>query len=183
MRKLLVVAVSLLSLFGSGFAYGQAAQISDEPILNPIGQAPDTDVVTQLVRNKRTLAVSGTAFGLNPNETYTIWWLVNLISDGGGTPLILNATGGLSNAKGELHFAAALQTGTYEEDDLIPRQVLVPGSLINPFLADVIFDVVAHGPPIPGEIPEQISRLESNCGAFPGGVCPLVARFLFFPEL
>ncbi len=165
MRKVIIALSALILSLGATATFGAAA----------VDRNPDVavgDVDAKLVRNNNVLSVSGTLYGLAPNETYTVWWITI-----DNTLLVLNATGGISNSAGELHFAAALPAGTYDGSGG-PRQVLVPGSLDDPHSALVIFDVISHGPPIPGRINEQISTIDGACDVF---ACDLVASFAFAP--
>jgi len=168
MKNVVLTALVLLFGMGAGSAFS-AAVIDSLPIVT------EGDVDAKLVRNQNVLSVEGTVFGLEPGDTHTVWWIVFE----GPVPLVLNATGGIANAAGELHFAAALPRGTYGPGETVPRQVLVPGSMENPFGATVVFDVIGHGPPIPGLIDDQISTIDGGCDE--NGGCTFEAQFIFGP--
>jgi hypothetical protein len=165
MKKFLIAATALMLYVSASSAFG-GASIQHIPIVN-FGNA-----AAKLVRNKNTLSVKGTVYDLQPGETYTVWWIV---LDGG--LLVLNATGGIANGAGELHFAASVQAGTYDGTN-DRRQVLAPGTLTNPSAAHVIFDVISHGPRIPGRVREQTSTIGGGCDVF---ACDLAASFEFAP--
>jgi hypothetical protein len=165
MRKLIVV-VSALMLYMSVASAFAGATIQHTPVVT-VGNA-----AAKLVRNKNGLSVSGTVYNLQPGETYTVWWIT--FSPG---ILVMNASGGIANGAGELHFAGSLNAGTYGFDNH-PRQVLAEGTLANPAEAFVIFDVISHGPRIPGRVREQTSTFGGGCDVF---ACDLVASFEFAP--
>jgi hypothetical protein len=52
--------------------------------------------------------VHGTVYGVEPGNAYTVWWIID-----GEVFILVTATGGIANAKGELSFAAALPTGVH----------------------------------------------------------------------
>ena len=166
MKNIFVGIISLILYMGASSAFG-GASIDSTPIV-----APGSNVTAQLVRNKNVMSISGTVYDLQPGDTYTVWWIV---IEGG--VLVINATGGIANGSGELHFGATLRAGTYDFMNR-PRQVLMEGALVDPYAATVIFDVISHGPAIPGLIHEQISTISGGC-AING--CSLAASFSFAP--
>lgn len=165
MKKLLLAATILVFYISASSAFA-GATIQHTPNVT-LGNA-----TAKLVRNKNGLSVSGTVYDLQPGETYTVWWIV---LDSG--VLVLNASGGIANSGGELHFAGSLRAGTYGVENH-PRQVLIPGTMTDPSSAIVIFDVISHGPRIPGRVREQTSTFEGGCDVFP---CAPVSSFEFAP--
>lgn len=133
-------------------------------------------ILVKLTRSENALTANGVIYGLNPHETYTIWWIVG---DEAGDLLVLNAAGGVADRFGALTFGTALQTGEYTTGDTTPRVVYLGGELTNTDTAYVQFDVLAHGPKIPGRVREQISTLDAGCE--PEEFCPTVAAFAFLP--
>ena len=169
MKKLTLV-LTALAIFASAAKAIAGADIQSAPDFVAYGS-----VEAKLIRNNNSLTVNGTVYGLNPGETYTVWWIV----DTGTELLVMNASGGIANQHGALSFGAALQTGTYETGDDTPRVVYLGGTLADTGSAAVIFDVLAHGPKIPGRVNEQISTLEAGCE--PAPFCPSATLFGFFP--
>jgi hypothetical protein len=163
MKKVLIAAIALMLYASAPSAFG-GATIQTIPIVE-VG-----NVTAKLVRNKNSLSISGTVYNLQPGETYTVWWIT---FDPG--ILVLNASGGIANGAGELHFAGSLMAGSYDFDNH-PRQVLAPGTLADPSTAFVIFDVVSHGPRIPGRVREQTSTIDGGCDVF---ACDIVASLIF----
>ena len=153
------VAAFKAGSFGSNARAGsQSTQVLTQ---NPGGLS---GVDARLVRTDNGISIRGTFHGLASHETYTLWWIV---PDDDPVPLVLNATGGISNSHGDLHFAAALPTGTYDGDPSESREVLQPGTLDDPRDATVIIHLIGHGAPVPGIIPNQIS--EFNPAGAPQG--------------
>ena len=171
MKKLIIALTAWTACMSIANASEGTVKQTEQDALFVVGL-----IEMELVRNNNTLAVSGEVSGLNPGETYTVWWLVG---DEGGDFLVLNASGGIADDAGVLGFGAALQTGTYVGGDTTPRVVFLGGELTNPKTAYVQFDVLAHGPKIPGRVKEQISTLDAGCE--PEQFCPGVAFIGFNP--
>ena len=132
-------------------------------------QNPGTcEVSATLVRTNNGISLHGSISGLNPTETYTLWWLIDDNPNGEFNPadasLIMNATGGITNQHGELNFAAGLNVGNYDENPTQGREVLLPGAFDDPRGAEVVVHFVGHGEPIPGQIPDQISKIANPTG-------------------
>jgi hypothetical protein len=169
MKKLTVILFAL-AITASAATANAGANVQSVPDFVPYGTVEAT-----LIRNNNSLTVDGTVYGLNPGETYTVWWVIETATE----TLIMNASGGIANRHGALSFGAALQTGSYEAGDDTPRVVFLGGTLADTGSATVIFDVLAHGSKIPGRVNEQISTLEAGCE--PALFCPSVTVFGFGP--
>ena len=169
MKKILIAAAALVLYASAGTAFG-------EVVRQTTGCEAADESCIHLVRNKNGLHLNGTVAGLIPGNAYSIWWIT--LNADFLPKLILNASGGIANEAGEVHFGAGLRADTYEPGDK-PRQVIVPGALDYPLSAFVVLDVLDHGAKLPGLVKEQISTINANCE--PAFDCPLASRFFFFP--
>jgi len=159
----------------TGNVFAEPAYRDNDPI--PLLGSVDA----QLIRNDNGISMHGTVYGAVPGNAYTVWWII----EDGDEFIILNATGGIANANGELKFAAGLPAGTYVPGDG-PREVLAPGIFANPRDALVQMDVISHGPKVPGRVKEQISSLfdcEELGGLSPCDLAnPIPAQFVFLGQ-
>ena len=155
MKKLLIAILASFMCVAVTHASG-GPNTPDAPDVVYLGGT----VLVKLTRHENSLTANGVIYGLNPHETYTIWWLVG---DEGGDFLVLNASGGVADGFGALSFGAALQTGEYEEGDTTPRVVFLGGELTNTGTAYVQMDVLAHGPKIPARVKEQMPDGDGVC--------------------
>jgi hypothetical protein len=145
-RLSLFLILTLGMFTGNVFADGAYRDNDPIPLLGSVD--------AQLIRNDNGISVHGTVYGAVPGNAYTVWWIIT----DGDEFIILNATGGIANAEGELRFAAGLPADTYVPGEG-SREVLFPGTFANPRDALVQMDVISHGPMVPGRIKEQISSL------------------------
>lgn len=126
----------------------------------------------EITRDKWGISVRGVASGLTPGNAYSVWWIVfdQIFLDGSGPPLVLNATGGIANADGDMHYGALLPLGDYGANEVNPRRVFFAGSLTLPLGATVWNHILDHGPAQAGGVlRRQLSTVDEACG----GECPL----------
>ncbi len=111
-----------------------------------------------LVRNNSGVSMTLELTGVVPGHVYSAWWFV-------GTNPPENAAGAIAAPVGRATFAGHLSEG---------------GILADAMADDIIVRVLYHGPPIPGQIQQQMTTTStgappSNCNGTPGSCAPPVA--------
>ncbi|MFC1748308.1 hypothetical protein ACFL2V_05825 [Pseudomonadota bacterium] len=135
-----------------------------------------------LTRDKKSIKMEGFTTNLEPNSTYTIWWVIynkpELCVDGNGMfdevgcgkdevldPELAEITkssmlwggGFISDAQGNAHFSAEL----YKKNPL--GEVPMGPGLLKPKTAEVHFLIRSHGEMKVGMVKEQVSTMMANC--------------------
>jgi hypothetical protein len=143
--------------------------------------APIDGAWSRLLRNDSGISLTINTYGLEPGETFTVWWVVfnypefcnggcgedDVLLFGGPAEVqgtVLYATGHVVGGSGQGKFGAHLSVGD-ASDALLG---IGPG-LVNPRGAEVHVVVRSHGPLQPGLVDDQISTFGGGCNNAPPG--------------
>ncbi|HEY8225615.1 MAG TPA: hypothetical protein VIG25_10075 [Pyrinomonadaceae bacterium] len=193
-RKLLLLPIGSLFLFALAFT----AQVSVQNVsaagasseTQPVYTTPDGFLLgsvvpgayARLVRNQNGITTN-VHTSLEGSGVYTVWWVVFNHPEDCETylctfdlpDLVVNATGRIVPSGAPANFSAWLGIGGPYSGEVIPD---FNGSLTNPEGALITLVVRFHGPPIPGQVPEQLSTFFGGC---PNGEGCVDEQLVVFP--
>jgi hypothetical protein len=198
-----LAALSLAFAAMSLLAFGASAEpkgLSPVYWFEDTVQTPGTEVTgaySTLQRSHNGVTAGLHTSGLIPGHAYTVWWVVfnnpelcDAGCDGndvgaalmsGSNPIgigILYAGGHVIGADGKFSFGAHLAEGSTVGCQTMPPFVGVCTALVDSSTAEIHLVLHDHGPPIPGEVQEQISSFHGGCDDYIFG--PTGAVFLHY---
>ncbi len=183
LRGIILTLVGASALF-SASAYADGRQVLSVANMLDRTVAPWAEMAgaSFLVRENGSIKMQGYTTNLEPNNTYTIWWVIynkpELCVEGNGMfdevgcgkdeildpelaeitkSSMLWASGFISDAQGNAHFSAELR----KRNPL--GEVSTGPGLLKPKTAEVHFLIRSHGEMKVGMVKEQISTMMANC--------------------